>query len=73
MSFRNEEQAEAEVSRRWNKLPPEEHTEHHMFNFWTELWQEHPDIFQWDEMGDPWQTVHCWLLEEEARKRGEEL
>lgn len=61
-------EVEKRVRELWRKERPQQPTEDNMYEFFTKLLKTNPEltIFTGKKgMSDPWQTIHCWLLEEE--------
>ena len=62
--------AKPRVIREWdswavaNLRPNQEASGTHGLTFFAYLQSERPDLLAFKTRGDPWQTIHSWLLQE---------
>lgn len=59
------QKAKAEVQRAWALWDGNKSTDSCMFMFYWWLWRFRPYFLTFRGKGDPWQTVHSWLLQYE--------
>jgi hypothetical protein len=59
------QEIEKRVRQLWRERRPKQPTGEDMFAFFCELQNESPELTTFPNSGDPWQTMHCWLLDEE--------
>ncbi len=62
-----EKEIEKRVRQLWRKKRPQQLTDNDMFSFFCDLKSENVELTIFEESGDPWQTIHCWLLDEEKK------
>jgi hypothetical protein len=59
--------ARAEVQRAWSIWDGDKTTGEPMFRFFLWLGRHRPYFLTFRTKGDPWQTVHSWLIQHEDR------
>lgn len=60
--------AKAEIQRAWELWEGDKSSDHSMFMFYGWLSRYRPYFLTFRGKGDPWQTVHSWLLQYERCK-----
>jgi hypothetical protein len=64
------ERAKAEIQRAWALWDGDKSSKASMLVFYGWLWRFRPYFLTFRGGGDPWQTVHSWLLQyEDGRQR----
>jgi len=58
---------EKRVRQLWRENRPINPTDSDMSIFYTKLRKEHYELTVWCRMSDPWQSIHCWLIDEERK------
>jgi len=61
--------AKAEIQRAWDLWEDDKSRDLSMFVFFAWLQRNRPYFLSFRCKGDPWQTVHSWLLQHEGEKR----
>ena len=67
-----QKEAKALILKEWEKQPFNKRSDDDMFFFFCKIQSTKPSLVIFKTKGDPWQTVHCWLIEAE-RKRNKKL
>ena len=60
--------AKAEIQMAWERWEGEKSGDHSMFVFFAWLTRYRPYFLTFRGKGDPWQTVHSWLIQYEGQK-----
>jgi hypothetical protein len=56
------------IRKLWREKRPNNPSDDDMFGFFCSLRKEHYELTVWDKQRrDPWQTIHCWLIDEERK------
>lgn len=67
---------EKRVRQLWREKRPQQPTDEDMFVFFSKLQNQNGELTIFGGRrgmnSDPWQTIHCWLLDEE-RKLGKQV
>jgi len=63
--------AQAEIQRTWELWEEDKSRDHSMLVFFGWLSKYRPYFLTFRGKGDPWQTVHCWLIQYEEEKKRE--
>ena len=63
-------QAKAEIQRAWTLWDGDKSGNLSMFMFFAWLMRNRPYFLTFRGKGDPWQTVHSWLIQHESKKHG---
>ena len=58
---------EKRVRQLWREKRPQQPTSEDMFGFFCELRSQNVELTIFGKSGDPWQTIHCWLNDEEKK------
>jgi len=66
------QKAKAEVRRAWALWDGNKGTDSCMYMFYGWLWRFRSYFLTFRGNGDPWQTVHCWLLQYERQNNDRE-
>lgn len=61
--------AKAEIQRAWKLWEGDKTSDLSMFSFFGWLSRHRPYFLTFRSRGDPWQTVHSWLIQYEGKKR----
>ncbi|MEX3896372.1 hypothetical protein [Paraburkholderia sp. BR10954] len=61
--------ARAEIQRAWSIWDGDKASGHAMFLFYGWLQRHRPYFLTFRAKGDPWQTVHSWLIQYEDSRR----
>lgn len=65
--------ARDEIQRAWEMWEGNKCSSQSMFLFYGWLQRFRPYFLTFREQGDPWQTVHSWLIQYEQSKEGTKL
>ena len=63
--------AKEEIQRAWDMWEGDKSSVEPMFLFFFWLRQFRPYFLTFRDQGDPWQTVHSWLIQHEDRKKAQ--
>lgn len=63
--------AKSEIQRAWELWEGDKTSDLSMFTFFGWLTRYRPYFLTYRGRGDPWQTVHCWLIQHEGKKKRE--
>jgi hypothetical protein len=61
-------EAKAEIQRAWERWEGRKESDHAMFLFFGWLSRHRPYFLTFRVRGDPWQTVHSWLIQYEHKR-----
>jgi hypothetical protein len=63
--------AKEEIQRAWDMWEGDKSSVEPMFLFFLWLQRFRPYFLTFRDQGDPWQTVHSWLIQHEDRKKAQ--